>query len=41
VLRDGQTYSMQLQYAPLPEAVIKREEVQLDLIAPPAQARAR
>ncbi|HXN86614.1 MAG TPA: phosphate ABC transporter substrate-binding protein PstS [Candidatus Binataceae bacterium] len=41
VLRDGQTYSMQLHYAPLPEAIIKREEAQLDLIAPPAQARAR
>jgi phosphate transport system substrate-binding protein len=41
VLRDGQTYSMQLHYAPLPDAVVEREEAQLDLIAPPAQAKAR
>jgi len=40
VLHDGQTYSAKLHYAPLPGAVIQREEVQLDRIAIPPMARA-
>jgi phosphate transport system substrate-binding protein len=35
VLRDGQTYARQLDYAPLPGSVIKHEETQLQRIVTP------
>ena len=41
VLRDGQTYSAKLHYAPLPGSVIQREEVQIDRIAMPSMTSAQ
>lgn len=33
MLHDGQSYAAQLHYAPLPGAIIEREEAQIDLVA--------
>ena len=41
VLHDGQTYSVKLHYAPLPDSVIQREEAQLERIVMPSMSSAR
>jgi hypothetical protein len=33
MLHDGQRYAAKLHYAPLPGAIIQREEAQLELVA--------
>ena len=41
VIHDGQTYSAKLHYAPLPDSVIQREDLQLERIAPPSVTSAQ